>query len=385
MRENRTRRLRSRLSWAWIFVGIFWGTVSFGKEAVPFTPYHEIVEAVFPPELMKRRYSELTLEQKRNMERIQSGLLELIESTGPPWLFPLIEPRTAHRQDLQAVLQVIRDSPIWLCKDTCDACGLSRSSACALSKEFGNTVVSAVLISGCVVPGGPCSKKNASRVRQSEFIEYLQEIYAQIAYAKLNGVKDWGVMRPVVRKTEKILANYIRRGASMQKRCPHSFLEEDWALLNESGGMRALPEAWSECGRRYFEPLRSGKLPQSCQSVMGDSGLAKMGPLSIGRCDSWCAFLMCQNDNQNLKLVRFGTRWALFLPENACDGKNPLWVSQFVREWVGAQSKAKTEKFSEVQLKKCIDEYSAELTVDSPTTAKPYEFPKGPEIRWADE
>lgn len=194
----------------------------YAADPIPYTPYEEIVEAAFPSTTMSKKYIRLTDEQLLSFQLWREGVLQLIESTGTPWLAPMVAPGEPTREQLKSILSVIRKTPVWICPGDCNHCG-ARTNGCTLSKEFGGSVASVALLSGCLIPGGPCSERETNWYRRvakySEVLDTLQRLFAEIAFVKLFGPTHWLTMKPAVVKAETVLSEYLKSGSAMLQRC----------------------------------------------------------------------------------------------------------------------------------------------------------------------
>lgn len=327
---------------------ILWTAAACASDSA-FTDYEQIVDVAFPAPVLLRRNSKPTPREEKLISSVREVSLRLIESAGPAWFGPLAAPETPTPAQWRATLDVLRRTPVWLCNEGCAGCRQD-AAGCAAAKEFGDSVASVIFLRKCALDPRGCPRRpgatGAAPAPSAVLFGAMKESLSQVAFFKVHGAKEkLPSDKPVQRALAALDASSVMMNNLLQS-CPGPFPESGLGFLARTGHLKPIGPFADECARRLLAPLLTEPLPGECRFVADREkwkalrGAAWDSPSAM-RCDDFCEFTTCGGrEAPGPRLLRFGAKWVLSVPEGACDGSGPSDPRAFAERIVWMAAKA---------------------------------------------
>jgi hypothetical protein len=305
-----------------------------------FIDYDKLVEAVFPENQMLRKFSRPTGRELTQANAMRDGVLRLIETAGTAWLGTLTAPSAPTSGQARAVMDSLKRTPIWLCNESC-TCPEASPLGCAHYKQYGETVGAVIVLHSCLFGRGSCKGLGLpDKSSNSQLFNGMRLALTQIAGAKVLGGKEREVVSRAVKKAQTVLNNSSVMLFRMMEACPNGPLPESGAaFLTSSGYLKELNPFVEACAESMLVPLRADKFTGDCKILVDAArwqSVVKRGLLwqtpPARRCEGLCEQLTCapKAGTPEPRLIQFGTKWMISIPEGACDGRVPRKGRAFV-------------------------------------------------------
>ncbi len=312
-----------------------------GESDSAFTDYDKIADAIFPPSLMQKRHHRPNAKQLGVIRYTQGVVEQLIEGTGTRWLSSLVGAKDATPEQWRAVKYKMNNAPVWVCSGECRLCG-SSTEGCAVTREAGSSVASVVVVSGCFFDRQYCGAGQKSTLPMGKLFQVLGKSAGSIAYHSIRGARSSDMMesKKALDRSLAVLATSFEMMERLAGTCQGAMPLSGFNFLRSTGHLRDVGGFLEQCGKKMIDRLKVKPLPASCSALIDQAKWKKEVEKGIlwnepnaQRCDGVCEMLTCgDRDEPAPRLMQFGERFVLSLPEGACDGTNPLRTRAFLEQ-----------------------------------------------------
>lgn len=284
-------------------------------------------------------------------------------------------------------LEIIKQTPIWICEDKCRGCNATLDHACLASKSRNDYTVSVLFLKSCFFSGERCPglKKESSALGSALIEQVEQGLLTAVAHS-LKDSEDRQAIKKVVKDASESLSQGRNVFQAMTQSCRSGqFPYSGFKYLTQVEALHEIGSVAEECRNRYLAPIQTAAFSKACKPVIDVAKIekawggkwAQVAPKAL-RCERLCQAMTCTNPKTLLpRLLEFGNERVLSLPEGSCDGAVPAQLRPFVEYHLGLLSRPGTRGSPAFQA--CLDAVLPGKKA-VPSGPKAVELPDGPDV-----
>lgn len=295
-------------------------------------------ESAFPMGVYPKGTKEPDLATRETIRATRDAVLKQLQVNSRAWFGALFPGQEISPNTQSLVFLSAREMPIFLCSGrSCQGCAQVQQG-CVKPKLAGGGIGMALLVAECFFQKDGCYPKSA--VRKRSLVDVIESAMSFAAYYKVAVSTESRPAQQAVLRAEKLTRQATRVIRDLVNSCPGPFPSSAETFLKDYAHLQDLSEVLGECGKNYLKGLRM-QLPE-CQSLempprirsRYQNGIFKRG-VRLSRCDAHCHVWTCgpkRNEPhfRTPRVVAFGDRFHLLLPEGACDGFRPTKLREFL-------------------------------------------------------